>query len=252
MQVFFKRPEMITEIYVQCKNEGTTTDPSGSRGTYSVYAVYGGDETLIAENVPAKTKDDGGCTLTPDTPLPAESVKVRITSWTGDQWACVADLRVKANGDTPSAPKYDSQGHILNMTATRSGFDSFGDINKPENVLDGDQNTVCGSGFSAGTEQSVTVSFGTERTVAKVFVQCKNEGTTTNSDGTRGTYDIYVLSGGTATRVAQSVPAVTGTDGGYLCTLNTPTAGTAVKVVITSWQGNCWACVADIAVYAEP
>ena len=70
---------------------------------------------------------------------------------------------------------------------------------------------------------------------------------TTNEDGSRGTYDIYVVNNGVETLVASGVKAMTGTDGGSLVTLDKSVEGDAIKVVITSWQGSAWACVADIS-----
>ena len=246
--VTFVNVENIIEIFLQCKDEGTTTNADGSRGSYDVYAILDGTATKIASDVPAKTGTDGGYTVVLDSPVHAKAVKVVITSWQGSDWACVADIKVKADVETPEQPHWDENGYILDMTAACSGFAGFGPVNDPSNVLDGDQNTVCGSGFNAGTEQSVTVTFQYVETIAEVFVQCKDEGTTTNADGTRGTYDIYAVYNGTATLIASGVPAVTGTDGGFTVVLDSPVQASAVKVVITSWQGDCWACVADIAV----
>ena len=249
--VTFVNVENIVEVFIQCKDEGTTTNADGSRGTYDLYAILDGAATLIASGVPAVTGTDGGYTVVLDTPVQAKAVKAVITSWQGSDWACVADIKVKADVALPEQPHFDENGYILDMTASSSGFAGFGAINDPSNVLDGNQNTVCGSGFNAGTEQSVTVAFPYTETVAEIFVQCKNEGTTTNADGSRGTYDLYAVLDGAATLIASGVPAVTGTDGGYTVVLDTPVQANAVKVVITSWQGSDWACVADIAVKVE-
>jgi hypothetical protein len=81
-------------------------------------------------------------------------------------------------------------------------------------------------------------------------VQCKDEGTTTHADGiTRGTYDIYLLNGSTQTKVG-SVLARTEGDGGATLTLSEGVEATGIKVVITSWDGDCWACLADVMVKA--
>jgi hypothetical protein len=145
----------------------------------------------------------------------------------------------------------DGAGNVLFEGAESAGFVYFGAVNAPENVLDGDQSTVCGSNFDAGTEQSVTVTFKGEVTVTDIYLQCKEEGTTSHADGiTRGSYDVYLLSGSTFTKVG-SVLARTEKDGGATLTLQEGVKATGVKIVITSWQGDCWACVADVSVKGE-
>ena len=248
--VHLQRPEMIHTVYLQCKFEGEYGD--GTYGYYDVYAVYGGEETLIGEDVPAIIAREGGYTLVLDEAVPAEAITVKVKSWEGPGWACLADIKLKATGEIPEAPRYDSEGHILNMTATCGGFANFGDINKPENVLDMDGGTVCGSAFNEEVEQFVQVNFPNEELVSEIYVQCKNEGTTDNPDGSRGTYDVYTVLDGVETLVESDVPAFTDVDGGYTVYLAEPVAADGVKVVITSWQGDKWACVADIAVTAVP
>ena len=141
---------------------------------------------------------------------------------------------------------YDANGKIAPVSASQNGFAGFGSINAPENVLDGDQNSVCGSGFDANADQYVRIDFAKHEIVSSIFVQCKDEGTTSNADGTRGTYDVYALQDGIETLIASNVPAVTGTDGGYTVNLTTPVKADGIIVRVTSWQGDCWACVADI------
>lgn len=140
----------------------------------------------------------------------------------------------------------DEEGYLIAESVTNAGFVNFGAINAPTNVLDMDQNTCTGSNFNADIEQSVTITFKATAYIDEVFLQCKDEGTTTNEDGTRGTYDIYAILGDEVTLIAENVPAVTGTDGGYTVTLDNEVKADAIKVVITSWQGDCWACVADM------
>ena len=137
-------------------------------------------------------------------------------------------------------------GDLTPTGATCSGFVNFGEINNPANVLDGDETTVCGSGFNSGTQQYITVTLDGVHPVNQIKVQCKNEGTTPNADGSRGTYSIYAILNGTETLIAENVPAYTGTAGGYTVDLETPVNADAIKVLITSWQGDCWACLADI------
>lgn len=54
----------------------------------------------------------------------------------------------------------NSDGSIVTAGATKKGFAYFGDINAATNVLDGDNNSCCGSGWNADTTQAVTVIFG--------------------------------------------------------------------------------------------
>lgn len=157
----------------------------------------------------------------------------------------VFDMTLTAEiGEKAPDPTDDTQVKVAAVTTT--GFANFGAINDPENVLDMDQNSVTGSGFNAGAEQSVTVTFIKKYDLTSIFVQCKDEGTTTNDDGTRGTYQVYAINGNTETLI-EEIPAVTGTDGGHTIALTAPVAADAVKIKIVSWQGDCWACVADVA-----
>lgn len=146
----------------------------------------------------------------------------------------------------------DGDGMVLFSGASSQGFTAFGGVNDPSNVLDGDPDTVCGSGFDAGVEQSVTITFKGTVSVNSVYVQCKNEGTTSHADGiTRGTYDIYLLSGSSMTKINNaSVLARTKEDGGATVVLAEGVEATGIKVVITSWDGDCWACLADVMVKA--
>ncbi|MBQ9468456.1 MAG: hypothetical protein IJU52_05565 [Clostridia bacterium] len=157
----------------------------------------------------------------------------------------VYDMTLSAQiGEKEPDPTDDTQVKVKEVTTI--GFANFGAINDPENVLDMDQNSVTGSGFNAGAEQSVLVTFIKKYDLSKIFVQCKDEGTTTNEDNTRGTYQIFAVNDEEETLVAE-IPAVTGTDGGYTLTLDAPVAADAVKIKIVSWEGDCWACVADVA-----
>lgn len=162
----------------------------------------------------------------------------------------IFDMSLSANaGEILPEPSVDENGNFVIKEVTTAGFRDFGATNAPTNVLDGDQNTVTGSGFNASVEQSVTLKFKAAGYIESVFVQCKDEGTTTNEDGTRGTYHLYALNGDEQTDLG-TLKAVTGTDGGATLTLDTPVAADGLKIVIESWEGNCWACVADVTVKA--
>ncbi len=242
----FAEPALICEVFVQCKDEGGTTNEDNSRGTYTIYAYNGGVETKLGV-MKARTGTDGGETLKLDTPVEADSVMIVITSWEGTNWACVADAYVVAesNGKPPVA----EEKRVTVDHAESSGFLNFGTVNDPANILDMDQNTCTGSTFNAEVEQSVTLVFKEKTAIEKVFVQCKDEGTTTNADGTRGTYRLYAILDGKQTEIGE-LKAVTGTDGGDTLSLANPVEADAIKIVITSWQGNLWANVADA--YAVP
>ena len=143
---------------------------------------------------------------------------------------------------------YDENGKIAPVSASCNGFVGFGAINAPTNVLDGDQSTVCGSGYNAAEDQYVRIDFAKHEIISQIFLQCKDEGTTPNADGSRGTYAVYGVQDGVEFLIADNVPAKTGTDGGYTINLATPVKADGVIVRITSWQGSAWACVADIIV----
>lgn len=163
----------------------------------------------------------------------------------------IFDMSLSANaGAIVPEPPIDEDGNFVIQEVTTAGFANFGAINSPDNVLDGDQNTVTGSGFNDSVEQSVTLKFKEAGYIDSVFVQCKDEGTTTNEDGTRGTYHLYALNGDEQVDLG-TLKAVTGTDGGATLTLSAPVAADGLKIVIESWEGDCWACVADVTVKAS-
>ena len=147
----------------------------------------------------------------------------------------------------------DEDGYVQFSGATSEGFVSFGGINDPTNVLDGDQSTVCGSGWNPDVTQAITATFKGAVQVTEIYVQCKNEGITSHEDGmTRGSYDIYLINGETETKINEEpVPALTVDDGGYTITLDEATEATGVKIVITDWLGDKWACLADVMVTAD-
>jgi hypothetical protein len=159
------------------------------------------------------------------------------------------DLVLKAS-DTVKL--FTEEGYVIAGSATCQGFMSFGAINDPMNVTDGDQSSVCGSGWNADVEQSITVTFKAGIKVTNIQLWCKNEGTTSHEDGfTRGTYDVYLINGETETKVnTEPVSARTIDDGGASIDLEGVEA-TGIKVVITSWQGTNWACLADVMVMGE-
>lgn len=150
---------------------------------------------------------------------------------------------------TQAQPKVDENGKVSISSVTTTGFSNFGSVNAPENILDMDQDTCTGSTFDAGKEQSVTMNFVGKTSISEIFVQCKDEGITTNDDGSRGTYDIYAYNGEIETKLG-SIKAFTGTDGGATLKLEEPVEADSIKIVITSWQGDKWACVADAYVVA--
>ncbi len=247
-----KKIGYVDRIFIQCKEEGTTTHEDGTtRGTYSIYAVNGEKTELIAENVPAITGTNGGYTVKLDKAVKAESIKVVITSWQGNCWACVADMTVHhAEGTELIDVIVDENGNYIPESVTNFGFSDFGNINKPENILDGDEKTCTGSGFNEDAEQGIYFNLKKAGYVDTIFIQCKEEGTTTHEDGTtRGTYSIYAVNGEKTELIAENVPAITGTNGGYTVKLGKAVKAESIKVVITSWQGDCWACIADMTVH---
>ena len=104
----------------------------------------------------------------------------------------------------------DSNGYLYGSSAECVGFTSFGSANDPSNVLDGNQSTVCGSGYDSAKRQAITVNYAKEWLIDEIFIQCKKEGTSSAEDGSYGAYDLYVGKN----LVASGVKAITGTDGG--------------------------------------
>lgn len=250
--VHFRKAEMITEVYTQCKNEGdyTGAEGFGHYGYYNIYANVNGKSTLIGENVPAIIWQQGGYNLVLDKAYVAESVTVEAVSWQGPGWACLGEIKVKATGEDVY---YDNDGCVLNLTATCENVVSFGALNDPSNILDGDQGSVCGSGFNADAPQTFTVTFPRTEYLKSVYLQCKYEGEYTGDEGLGhyGYYNVYAVSGGVETLIGENVPAIIAAQGGYTLDLAAPVKADAVKVVVASWQGPGWACLADIRVTAH-
>ncbi|MBE6672228.1 MAG: discoidin domain-containing protein, partial [Ruminococcaceae bacterium] len=160
------------------------------------------------------------------------------------------DMSLTASG-APEA--VDAEGNVTIKSASKVGFYDFGaGWNGADLILDGNVNTCSGSGRNQDTEQSWTVTFWANIAVSEIYLQTKgveDNQTTTHEDGvTFGYYNVYVGD----TLVAENVPAISETDGGYTLTLETPVAGTSVKVELTGeWYAENWANLADIAVKGE-
>ncbi len=130
----------------------------------------------------------------------------------------------------------------LSITPKQKNFEHFGEINDPHNILDGDNTSVCGSGYNASLEQSITIDFGENIHLYTLTISCKDEGTPAQG-GPWGTYDLYAVKNGITTKIATDVEAY---PTGSTVTLTQTVALDALKIVITSWNGSCWACVADV------
>ncbi|MBQ8216154.1 MAG: discoidin domain-containing protein, partial [Clostridia bacterium] len=139
----------------------------------------------------------------------------------------------------------NSDGSIVTAGATKEGFADFGGTNAATNVLDGDNSSCCGSGWNAGTTQAVTVIFAAPVMLDKVTVSCKNEGAP--AEGAWGTYDVYAVDGETETKIG----TVDAYPDGRSVELAEAVKASAVKVVITSWNGSAWAAIADIWAYGS-
>ena len=186
----------------------------------------------------------GICSL----PSVADTEKSVSSGIVREHMVCGEDTSLRLFSEDEKEDILDENGHIIISSVETSGFTSFGAINAPENVLDMDETTYTGSDYNGGAEQSVTAHFKGRVLIGSVFVQCKEEGSTTNPDGhTRGTYRIYAYDGNAEIELGD-LPAVTGTDGGALLRLDEPIYADSVKIVIAFWEGDCWACVADLYV----
>lgn len=138
----------------------------------------------------------------------------------------------------------DDGSVIISGTACSPTIPYVGN-NAPSNVLDGNTNTVCGYGWNPNEEMSVTLTFLAPVLLDKVTVDCKKEGDP--AEGAWGTYEIFALNGETAT----SIGSVDAYPEGRSIELAEGVEATGVKVVITSWNGSAWACVADIMAYGS-
>lgn len=228
----------IGEIFVDCKNEGSTSHEDGvTRGTYDIYARYLGVWSKIASDVKAQPD---GVTVKLEEAYKADAIKVVITSWQGTNWACVADFGAKEAAEGTPYASEDLDGKPVVHAASCNGFSGFGSINAPENVLDGKNDSVCGSGYDANAEQSVTLTFAGEATVGSVYLSCKNEGAP--ETGCWGTYDLYVIDGEFTYKIAEGVEAW---PEGRTVTLAKSYRADQIKAVITTWNGSAWAAIAE-------
>ncbi|MBQ9468222.1 MAG: hypothetical protein IJU52_04360, partial [Clostridia bacterium] len=159
----------------------------------------------------------------------------------------VFDMGLYYNDEPVVEQYYDDNGYIIPAGATCANVSSFGDINKAENILDNDQNTVCGSGGAGTSGQTFIVNFKKAEEVSEIYLQCKRE---QNTDGQYGTYNVYDLLNGEEALIAEGVPAIIAADGGCTLKLDRPVPATGIKVVVASWEGPGWACLADISVKA--
>ncbi len=146
---------------------------------------------------------------------------------------------------TIGTDKFATDGSIVASSASCEGFANFGDINAPTNILDGDNNSCCGSGWDDAATQAVTITFPVKVDLSKVTVSCKNEGAP--AEGAWGTYEIFVIDGENMTET--SIGTVDAYPEGRSVELTETVEADAVKVVITSWKGGAWAAIADIWAY---
>ena len=143
----------------------------------------------------------------------------------------------------------DANGYVTILTASKTGFANFGAINAETNLLDGNVNSCSGSARNQDVEQSWTLNFLADVNVSEIYLQCKgteDNVTTSHEDGvTFGYYNVYVGE----ELVAESVPAVSESDGGYTITLDTAVKGASVKIELTGeWYATNWANLADVTV----
>ncbi len=242
----------VTEIYLQAKNEGTLGDSSDPHGEYTV--SYLDDAGKWVEVCKIDALIDGVSTALEG--VETTAIKVQVTAWYNDNWKSIAELSFKGEeieqdgSDRPVVPEdsevpvVDENGCVIITQVTCQGFYSFGEVNAPQNVLDGDNSTLCGSAWNAEVEQSITLRFAGVVDIDHVDLTCKNEGSPIDSD-VWGSYDIYALNGDSETLIG-SVNAYPAGESLYPDTVMT---ADGIKIVITAWYTSCWAGVADVWVY---
>ncbi len=160
------------------------------------------------------------------------------------------DLSLKGGAAPEPLPPVNDDGTLNFASIERVGFSNFGDVNKVENLLDGDVNSCSGSNRNADAEQGFIFTMIEEVEIAQIYLQCKgyeDNVQTSHEDGiTFGYYDIYVDD----ELVADDVAAVSAMDGGSTVTFENPIKGTTIKVVIDGeWYASNWANLADIVVW---
>ena len=128
-----------------------------------------------------------------------------------------------------------------------TGFMNFGGLNAPENMIDGSDSSCCGSGFDGNGNQTWSFTFANEKYVKEVYIQSKNENTTTDPAGRYGLFNVYVLQYGNWRLCATEVPAMVGDGNGMTVPVGATT--TEVKVVPTVWWGDNWANISEFKAY---
>ncbi len=258
--VTFAEKTAIDSLYIACKNENAGNLPEGTPwGTYDIYVISSGFQYKVATDVEAWAS---GVIVELGKAYKADSLKVVISSWNNTGWAGVAELEVyAAESDVPlAANDLDGKPVVISMSAP--GVYAFGEINKPQNIFDGDESTVCGSGYNEG--MSILVDYAGKQYVDGLTITCKEEGYPgASKEGSEpeskaewngnpwGTYDIYVINDGVETLVATGVkayPKSMAPEGETVVDFGKTYVADEIKIVITSWQGLQWANVAELSV----
>ncbi len=162
------------------------------------------------------------------------------------------DLSLKGGAAAEPLPAINEDGTINFVSIEKVGFSDFGNVNKVENLLDGDVNSCSGSGRNMDAEQGFIFTIIEEVEITQIYLQCKgyeDNVQTSHEDGvTFGYYDIYIGD----ELVADDVPAVSAMDGGSTVTFENPIKGTTIKVMLDGeWYASNWANLADIVVRNE-
>jgi hypothetical protein len=170
--------------------------------------------------------------------------------WEESYGGSVMDAELITDAEIVFDSYIDANGYIKPIGATCEHVGIFGDINKAENAIDWNPNTVCGDGDAGNV---INVFFNETYTLGEIFIRCKNEGRGPE-EGAYGTYDIYAVKDGVPTKIAANVPAIPVADNfnapvteGVTVTLDAAYEADSIKVVVTSWDGPGWACVGDVA-----
>lgn len=237
--VSYPRAYEMEEVFLRCKDEGTTTHSDGvTRGSYDLYVRQLGAWYKAAEDVQARPE---GGTVKLNGRYKADAVKVVITSWQGSKWACVADLAALPAKGEQSFAGVDLEGKAVVLDACYSGFGDFGAVNDAANVLDGENDTVCGGGYDEKVRQSVTLTFGDTVRLGRVYIECKQEGAP--QQGSWGSYDLYAICDGIPYKIAQQVDAL---PQGMDLVLDRAYDAQALMAVVTAWRGTAWAAIAEL------
>lgn len=172
----FRGDVELNYIEIESKAEGSTTDEGGIYGYYDIYALEQGTYVKIAENVPSYTTALGGEIIKLPETVTTSSLKIVVTSWQGDNWANVCELRAyKTLGTATVTFVADNAIVAKHVVAAGSKL--------PEQKLPA---VPAKSGYSGiwDTEITTDTTISSDLTVTAVYTELRSFTVTFVADGT--------------------------------------------------------------------